>query len=216
MCKKILNFKLWFFSFIFLLLSVKSVDAADFYFSKIDKVEVNSRFSLSVVLNTQKENVNTFETKINFDPQFLEVSSIDVNSIFTFFPQKDFDNKNGLVHVIGASPSPGFNGEEKIFTINFHALQTGETEVGFADGNKILKDKNSSNIFESAKNTNLQIVEKTEQKVKSDTSKKSTPFASKPNMYLNLILIVVITNLITLFVALLFNLFYIQRKTGTV
>jgi hypothetical protein len=190
---------------------VSTVHAANFSFSEENRISVDSAYRLNVSLDTRNENINTIQAMLNFDPQFLEVVSIDTAQVFSFFPQKSFDNHAGTIDVVGALPSPGFSGVKEIFSINFVTKKTGETKITFAKGNKIMKDSDNTNIFESSKETSLQIVEKNGQEVKADTSEKSI---NKTVVYSfsDMLLILTIAILLTLFIAFSINIIILQRN----
>lgn len=161
--KKIIFLKIIFLLFLFLVFLTfgkKSVLAAYFSLGGEKEVGLGERFSLTVGLQTE-ENVNAVEAKIDFEPQFLEVVSLDTSSsVFSFFVQKDFDNSRGKITVVAGSPSPGVIGSGRVAKINFRAKKTGETKITISGESKILTNADNRNIFSQPAAVKLLIKEK--------------------------------------------------------
>jgi len=172
----------------FLALGRKPVWAAYFSLAGGKEAGLGERFSLTVGLKTE-ENVNAVELRIEFEPQFLEVVSLDTSSsVFAFFAQKDFDNSQGKITVVAGSPSPGVIGAGRVIRVNFRAKKIGETQIRVGGESKILTNVDNRNLFTQPAVAKLLIKEKgptptflAEEKEASGEGEKITAFLATPS-----------------------------------
>ncbi|MDD4351747.1 MAG: cohesin domain-containing protein [Candidatus Gracilibacteria bacterium] len=96
-----------------------------------DTISVADNLLVQVVLDTGKNEVDSVDTIINFDPEMLELEQIDQGEIFEVYPLIVSDNDNGEAKVSAASTSDFFNGDGVYATLNFKALKSGKTTLTF-------------------------------------------------------------------------------------
>ncbi|MEX0870123.1 MAG: cohesin domain-containing protein [Candidatus Spechtbacterales bacterium] len=110
-----------------------------------------SSFKVDVIIDTDGNPINAAEARMTFDPQAINVVSIESeNSIFSSWVERpDFSNELGIIEFAG-TVSSGFEGfEGKVMTINFVALRNGVARVRFSSGAIIAADGRGSNIISS-------------------------------------------------------------------
>lgn len=151
--------KLIFVTLFFLIFFPSEARAASLNLSGKKEVSLNSQTLINVFVNTKGERVNTVEVKINFDPQNMEVISLNTNpSVFSIFVQKDFDNSKGEITFVAGVPSPGFSGNGNAFQIIFLPKKLGKTTVSVSSGSKVLSDTDNHDLFEGGSSFSVDVV----------------------------------------------------------
>jgi len=92
----------------------------------------------NIIIDTDGNNVAGAGIKIKFDPQYIEILSIDAGIIFDNFFKKSFDNNLGTIHISAFANSleSQFTGQGVLAILNFKTLQSGQTsfEIIFTPG----------------------------------------------------------------------------------
>ena len=124
------------------------------------KIKIDDSLKVQVMMNSGKSNVNAVGVNLHFDHQRLQVIHLDTNKSFCqFYPEKKFDNRQGLITLACGSPHPGFSGISEILSIEFKPLVTGSTQILTANTSKILKsDGKGTNILEQYPNKTINIL----------------------------------------------------------
>jgi hypothetical protein len=125
----------------------------------MDEVRIGSPFKLSVGINTDNQSVNAVGYYVHFDPNALQVLSLDTKSSFCqFYPEKKYDNINGSISLACGSPHPGFRGENTIMVIEFLPKTVGLTTIRVDPKSQILmSDGKGSNILTEYPATDVRI-----------------------------------------------------------
>ncbi len=204
------RFIFFIFTILFFFLIPKSSSAANFSLSSLKKeVDLNSFFQVEVNLNTKGEKINAMEAKLNFDPEKIQVISLDTaNSIFSLFIQKDFDNEKGVITVIAGLPSPGFSGSGQAFTINLKAVKKGESEIDISSASKILNNDKNNNIFEKSSSLNFSINSYSKTEPQTNGAKSNRQLSNSNQYFLWLI---ILSNLLTFLLAMMLNMIIIKK-----
>ena len=102
-----------------------------------------------------------------YDPVFLSTETTNISSgdFFTSFPRKTVDPKNGIVKISAyqGQDTELNNDGINIVKINFTALKSGETEVGFSfvkgktNTSTLVEAESSENILENVQNLKINI-----------------------------------------------------------
>lgn len=104
---------------------------------------VGSTFNVSVVVNTNGNNINTVRADLKFDPKKLQVVNPTVGKslIAIWILQPAYSNTDGKISFQGGVPSPGINNSAGLIsTISFRVMQPGLTNVSFLNSSLILLD----------------------------------------------------------------------------
>lgn len=96
-------------------------------------VKVGEDFSTYIVVDTVGQAAHGTGVKINFDPEVLELTSIEAGNIFGDYPVVSFDNNEGkiIVSAISSSVQNAFVGRGVFATLNFKAIKKGGTAIEF-------------------------------------------------------------------------------------
>lgn len=128
------------FLFIFFV-STKLVHAASFSLSPSGgKYEVGSTFNVTILINTEGQNINAVEASLSFPPDKLQLVSPSAGNsiigIYTIPPR--VNNQIGRVDVAGGILG-GFNAQSgQIATVTFRVKAVGTAVLRFLDNSKIL------------------------------------------------------------------------------
>lgn len=125
---------------------------ASFSFSPLTQtIDANKEFSLKVMVQSDIDEANLFSAKINFDSTKLEVIRIeDGGSFVTNWVEKNFDNIDGKISVIGGVISPGFKTGASIaemVTIYFRAKNLGEGLIDYENTSAIYRNSDNVDIL---------------------------------------------------------------------
>lgn len=99
-------------------------------------------FRSSIFLDTGEESVNAVEAVLTYDPDIIEVSSIDTSdSSCDFFLEESNDRAHGVIHISCIKIEEGFpeNGT-KIADLVMKGKVLGRAQVGFTKGTMVLAD----------------------------------------------------------------------------
>jgi hypothetical protein len=139
---------------VFFILHTSTALAATIYFNPSSvNFTIGDIFTVNVLVDTEGQDINLAEIKINFPTDYLEVVSINKdNSIFTLWPEEpSFSNNNGTISFIGGVPNPGFNGSNgKIVSIIFKAKKTGTATLIITSGAIRANDGYGTNTFKNS------------------------------------------------------------------
>lgn len=96
-------------------------------------VKVGSNLTVSVNLVTGGHSTDSTDLLLHYDPKFLEITPISISQgkIYPEYPVVEVDSKLGLIAISGITPpkKPGFIGIGTLATLNFKALQEGQTSL---------------------------------------------------------------------------------------
>jgi hypothetical protein len=112
--------------------------------------KVGDTFDLTVLLNTEGQNVNALEMAFSFPPDKLQlVSPATTNSIigvYTSAPK--FNNTSGRVEIVGGIPN-GINVPAGIITkLTFRVRSVGQASIRFLDNSQVLlNDGQGTNVL---------------------------------------------------------------------
>ncbi len=92
---------------------------------------VEQSSQINIILDTAGNETAGAGVKIKFNPQFIQITSIEEGTIFDNFIKKNFDNDLGTIHIstFANSLDSQFNGTNTLATLNFKALQSGSTNL---------------------------------------------------------------------------------------
>ncbi len=120
---------------------------------------VGETFPMKVEITGIHQPINAVEADLSFDPKILQVVKIDTsNSFATIFVSRTYDNLQGLIHIVGGLPNPGFF-EKKggLVTVYFGSLSPGVGSIAFlpqsvvlandGKGTDVLKDFPATQYF---------------------------------------------------------------------
>ncbi len=129
------------------------------YFVGEHKVGVNQPFKLKVMINTAGQSVNAAGLQLRFDPNKIQINEIStLNSFCQYYPEKKFDNRQGLLSLACGSPSV-LKGENELIEMNITPLSVGSTTIYLSSTSKILlSDGKGTNILKDYPNWEVQIV----------------------------------------------------------
>lgn len=113
-----------------------------------DQVQVNKPFELTVDIDTRKQLVNVVGIYLRFNPNHLQILDFDTSQSFCqFYPEKKFDNSQGIVSLACGSPHPGVSGKNTLIKLTLQPLVTGTTNI--------LIDPKSQLLLSNGKGTNI-------------------------------------------------------------
>jgi hypothetical protein len=128
-----------------------------------DKYKVGKSANIDLNLDSKTYNINAAEVYLDYDPQFLEIQSIDkIKSIFKLWIEDEpkFLNKEGVISFAGGIPTPGFTGKGIIGTIRVKFKKTGKTSIQFDKRSRmLLNDNNGTSLPLSLEPINLDVKE---------------------------------------------------------
>lgn len=114
---------------------------------------VGSTFDISILINTNNNDINAVRVDLKFDPKKLQIASPTTGKSFisVWVAQPTYSNIEGTASFQGGVPSPGINTSAGLVsTITFRAIAPGETSIYFSDKSKILlNDGKGTNILNS-------------------------------------------------------------------
>lgn len=110
-------------------------------------VSLGSTFWVTVMVDTQGQNVNAVAAYFTYPQDKLDVVEVNTaDSVMTLVAEKNAGN--GKVEISGGRPTPGFAGVQKIAAVLFRAkAASGTAELVFTSGSAILTDTTNTNIL---------------------------------------------------------------------
>ncbi len=128
----------------FLTTSLAQASGASLYLSpNSGTFYVGNTFDVSVLLNTEKNNINALKVDLEFDHRKLQVVNPATGTSFIsiWAVPPFYSNTEGKMSFQGGIPSPGINTSSgSALTITFRAIEPGETTIRFLDSSKVLLD----------------------------------------------------------------------------
>jgi hypothetical protein len=125
---------------------------ASLYFSPSTGTHIlNSKFTVSVKINSGGTSVNASQGSVSFDKSLLKVVGISKGSIFNLWTEEpNFSNSAGTISFGGGIPRPGYSGSGgTICTITFQAIKLGAAHVNFSSGDILANDGKGTNVLTS-------------------------------------------------------------------
>ncbi|MDP3964734.1 MAG: cohesin domain-containing protein [bacterium] len=111
-------------------------------------ITVGTQFSMTVVVGTDGQAINSGEGTLTYPTDLLEVKHISKDgSIFGIWPVEG-NATGGVISFAGGLPTPGYTGNGgNIMTVDFLALSPGTATVQVTSGRLLLNDGNGTNIL---------------------------------------------------------------------
>ena len=123
---------------------------AEFSLSGPASVIAGQQFNL-LLRAKSPEAANLFASSLNFDPELLEVVSIDTQGSFItqWVNDNAFDNMAGQISLIGGVPTPGYANASNatMATIVLKAKAAGSALIGFGANSAIYRNSDNKNIL---------------------------------------------------------------------
>ncbi len=172
-------------------ISLKAVAAELSFQSNQDQISVGQEFELVLFLNTEKENINAIEGKINYSDN-LEIKEIrDGGSIITLWIKKP-QLESGQIIFAGITPGGFIIEKGKVFSIIFQVKKIGNTTVSISNARILLNDGNGTPAKFTIKKYILNILERpimSQTPLIFEDKNKPVPFkiqiSSDPNIFEN-------------------------------
>jgi len=129
--------------------ATKSARAAIFSFdASASQIRLGDEFSVDLMLDTEKQEINAIEAKVLFPLDILELKQIsDGNSLINIWAQKpefkeDVTGRVGVVDFAGIIPGGynGYLGKRKIVSLTFLAKNNGASSVVISQAQALLND----------------------------------------------------------------------------
>lgn len=141
--KKIISFGTSIFLFFLLARPVFAVSPRLFFNSSQVGVKQGDEFDVVVKIDTASQNVTGADAVINYNPDLLEVESIDNGGFFPLFG-KHYELNNQKIYITGffAEKNQTKNGTGVFAKMTLKALKNGATNLSFACVEKSLADTN--------------------------------------------------------------------------
>jgi hypothetical protein len=117
--------------------------------------------TVSVLINTGDETINTVSVRISYDPSMIKVQDIDTeHSICTNYLDKAIDPANREIRLTCIIVAPGFSGSQgNVGDIVFQPLKTGTFNFGFKKDTQVLaNDGLGTNVLRMANDGNYRII----------------------------------------------------------
>ncbi len=137
----------------FLILGVKTANAAVLYFSPSSgSFSVGDILNVSILVNTQGKEINNTGAVINFPTGLLDIVSVNKSSsIFSLWVEEPiFSNSTGVITFNAGLPTPGFNGTAgKIINIVFRIRSAGTASLVFSSATVLANDGYGTDILQS-------------------------------------------------------------------
>ena len=96
--------------------------------------ENNEGKTVDIILDAKLYEVPAADVKIKFDPEYVEISSVE-DGDFAGFTREEIDNENGYVSLsVTSNLEDMFTGEGTFAKLNVKVKQVGETKLGFTEG----------------------------------------------------------------------------------
>lgn len=129
---------------------------------------VGEAVKVSIRVGTGGNNTNGADIVIKYDPQALEVDSnngIEIGDLYTEYPVRKSDSKNGLIQISGISPADytGFNGLGEFATLNLRAKSNSQSTLsveykpGATTDSNLINSTDSSDILAQVENLQITV-----------------------------------------------------------
>jgi len=143
-----------FLSLVFFIPKEIKAEGASLYLSPSEGTFfVGSTFDVSIFVNTGKNDINTVQVDLKFDPKKVQVASPSAGKSFIsiWISQPSYSNTEGTLSFRGGIPTPGINTSSGLVsTVTFRAISPGLTNVSFSDSSKVLlNDGKGTNVLTS-------------------------------------------------------------------
>lgn len=133
------------------LLFPKISSAASLYVSPSSgKLSADGNITLGVYVNAEGRAINNADAVISFPTDSLEVISLNrAGSVFSIWVEEpNFSNATGRISFNGGLPTPGYSGSSgKIFSVTFHAKNSGSALVSFLSASVLANDGLGTNVL---------------------------------------------------------------------
>lgn len=158
--KKILLINSLIYVFLFLIFN-KNINASTIYLKSNSKNIITTEvFKVDFLIDTNKNNINAFESNIFFDENFLNVEKVYTGNSIVDFWIKSPRHQGNKIFFSGIKPG-GFIGENsKIISVLFSAKKSGQTSIDIENSLFLLNDDKGTEDYLIIKNLFLNIKEK--------------------------------------------------------
>lgn len=110
---------------------------------------VGQKFVVRIKIDTMGNAVNAVQSYLEFDPKILEINTSNTEKSFCkFYPENNYDNSKGKVHLACGAPYPGFRGEDILQELEFTAKAIQTTSIKFSKESLVLaNDGKGTNLL---------------------------------------------------------------------
>lgn len=155
--------------FLFILMATPFVTSASVFFFMPQSMEYqeSDTFIRSLYLDTNGQEVNAIESRINFNQDVLEVVDIITgDSVVKFWVETPtISNEKGVIEFVGGTPN-GYNGKGVILKIIFKAKKVGDCDLNISDTKLLLNNSEAAEDETIFSNDNCNIIERSEDSIK--------------------------------------------------
>ncbi len=166
--------KIVFIFFLCLVFPYQSIHAASLYIQPSQvNVAAGNIVSVSILVDTSGQAINSADMTIQFPTDTLEVMSISrTGSIFPIWVEEPtFSNAQGTISVSGGLPAPGYTGSAgKIVSIVFTAKKTGTASILISSGSIRANDGLGTDILTNKGSAQVNLVAGTKEVVQPKTT----------------------------------------------
>jgi hypothetical protein len=140
---------------------VERADAATLYLSPASgSYTVGDVITVSMLVNTQGQTINSVDANITYPNKYLEVISISKSgSILSLWVEEPtFVNSSGTINLGGGLPTPGHNGGAgKIIDVTFKLKAAGSAQLAFSSGAVRANDGYGTNVLQASSGATFNI-----------------------------------------------------------
>lgn len=135
----------------------RSVFAANIELSAEKNVfQKNEVFTITILLNTEGQSINTLEGDLKYDANFIKAENINIGGSFiNFWVEKPDIKTPGVIHFSGITPGGVSVAQGEIFKVIFQTQKTGNTLLSLDSVNLFLNDGQGSTVLAKIKNENI-------------------------------------------------------------
>lgn len=113
--------------------------------------QLNSQFSLDINIWSQNEDANLFSAQLKFNPENLEVVSIEKGTVLTNWVDSSFVNSTGDISIVAGLPSPGLKttqGNDPLMArVFFRGKKAGAATINMTNESAIYSNSDNANII---------------------------------------------------------------------
>lgn len=146
----------------FLIFTANAANAATLYFSPSSgNFSVGDILDVSVLVNTQGQEINNADALINFPTGLLDIISVNKSgSVFSLWVEEPaFSNSAGTITFNGGLPTPGFNGAAgKIVNVVFRVRSEGTASLFFSSATVRANDGYGTNILQTREQAQFNLI----------------------------------------------------------
>ncbi len=150
------------FGLIFFIFFAGRADASTMYLDPPNgQFQVGDTFQVSILLDTEGQEVNTIESSLVFPPDKLQIVSPTAgNSIINIYTTPPrFNNLTGKIDVAGGIPGGIKTNKGLITTVTFKVRSSGTASIRFLDNSKaLLNDGQGTNSLNTSRGSSYQLV----------------------------------------------------------